>query len=148
MEQEGLPILHNLIQTDASINPGNSGRPLLDLGGRVVGINTAFIPSGPRQEQHGTERDWKHVLPAIDPVLEGEPRRPECAARHRHRRTVLMPPDGAATHIRPSAAPPTVSRGQWAVSTTREMATARIVVMATSQIAYRATVLLIVVQAK
>jgi S1-C subfamily serine protease len=27
------------IQTDASINPGNSGRPLLDAGARVVGIN-------------------------------------------------------------------------------------------------------------
>jgi len=52
--------IQNMIQTDASVNPGNSGGPLLDSSGQLVGMNTMIFSTS------GTSAGIGFAVPAND----------------------------------------------------------------------------------
>ena len=66
----------NYIQTDAAINKGNSGGPLFNMDGDVIGINTAILSPTGGSVGIGFANPVTTVLPVIDQLREfGETRR-------------------------------------------------------------------------
>jgi serine protease Do len=64
------------IQTDAAINQGNSGGPLFDMNGHVIGINTAIIARGGSSLGIGFAVPGNLAKPVIDQLQQfGETRR-------------------------------------------------------------------------
>jgi S1-C subfamily serine protease len=70
MEAEGNYVIIDIIQIDAAVNPGNSGGPLVNLKGQVVGVNTAI------QSETGTFTGIGFAIPSdtvkreIDDLIE------------------------------------------------------------------------------
>tara|TARA_R110002110_G_scaffold3104_7_gene15906 strand:+ start:24519 stop:25982 length:1464 start_codon:yes stop_codon:yes gene_type:complete len=66
----------DFIQTDAAINRGNSGGPLFDMSGRVVGVNSAIISPSGASVGIGFAVPASTVKPVVEQILKyGETRR-------------------------------------------------------------------------
>jgi hypothetical protein len=63
--------LHDLIQTDAAINSGNSGGPLADREGRAIGINTAIASASGGSDGVGFAVPVDQAARILDKVKDG-----------------------------------------------------------------------------
>ena len=53
-----------MIQTDAALNPGNSGGPLLDSSGQVVGVNSQIASGGGVYAAQGSNSGIGFAIPS------------------------------------------------------------------------------------
>jgi S1-C subfamily serine protease len=73
--EANLPIV-DFIQTSAAINPGNSGGPLIDMEGKLIGINTMIRTGGPASQGSigiGFAIPSNQALRAATLIIEGTP---------------------------------------------------------------------------
>ena len=61
--------LNAYIQTDAALNPGNSGGPLIDVNGKVIGINNFKIGGG---ENLGFALESNYIIDAVNEISQEE----------------------------------------------------------------------------
>jgi serine protease Do len=74
IEEENGVVLNDIIQTDTAINAGNSGGPLLDAAGQVVGINVAIASNA---ENIGFAISTDTAIPVVESLIaEGKVARP------------------------------------------------------------------------
>ena len=74
IEENNGVVLNDIIQTDAAINAGNSGGPLLNTAGQVVGINVAIASNA---ENIGFAISTDTVIPVVQSIItEGKVVRP------------------------------------------------------------------------
>ena len=64
--------ISNLIQTDAAINPGSSGAPLIDSNGRVIGVNVAIYSLSGGSEGIGFAVPMDVVKSVLPRLLAGD----------------------------------------------------------------------------
>jgi S1-C subfamily serine protease len=97
--------IDDVIQTDAALNPGNSGGPLLDAMGRVIGVNSQIATGEGSSGNVGIgfavpSATVKHVLPQLESA--GRVRRPFLGIRGRAAREGVLvesvQPGTAAAH--------------------------------------------------
>ncbi len=69
VHRKGLNDLESYIQTDAALNPGNSGGPLIDTQGDVIGINNFKISSG---ESLGFALESNYIKEIVNKISNSE----------------------------------------------------------------------------